>query len=88
MNKMTSDDIFEALFRQVNDEVGLTKLRNIVLTDKNLKCLSFRRADADPIEFIKVVRCKDCQCHGTCRYEQYLGLDGYCSKGEKERGKE
>lgn len=32
----------------------------------------------------KLVRCKDCECHGTCRYEQHLGLDGYCSKGERK----
>ena len=31
-----------------------------------------------------VILCKDCKRHGTCRYEQHLGLDGYCSKAERK----
>lgn len=31
----------------------------------------------------EIVRCKDCFMHGVCRFEQYLGLDGYCSKAER-----
>lgn len=36
-------------------------------------------------DVIKVVRCKDCLLHGIgiCRFEQYLGLDGYCSNAER-----
>ena len=35
-------------------------------------------------DVVPVVRCKDCNCHGTCTHEQYLGLDGFCSHGERE----
>ena len=31
----------------------------------------------------EIIRCKDCFMHGICRFEQWLGLDGYCSKAER-----
>ena len=31
----------------------------------------------------EVIRCKDCLMHGVCRFEQGLGLDGYCSQAER-----
>ena len=31
----------------------------------------------------EIVRCKDCLMHGSCRFEQGLGLDGYCSQAER-----
>ena len=31
----------------------------------------------------EIVRCKDCLMHGICRFEQGLGLDGYCSQAER-----
>ena len=30
-----------------------------------------------------LIRCKDCIMHGVCRFEQGLGLDGYCSQAER-----
>lgn len=39
-----------------------------------------------PVDVVKVVRCKDCLIHGLCRFEQGLGLDGFCSKGERKDG--
>lgn len=42
-----------------------------------------RMPSADVVE---VVRCKDCLIHGVCRFEQGLGLDGFCSKGERKDG--
>lgn len=35
-------------------------------------------------DVVEVVRCKDCLVHGLCRFEQGLGLDGFCSKGERK----
>lgn len=32
---------------------------------------------------VEVVRCKYCEWHDKCRYEQHLGLEGFCSKGER-----
>lgn len=31
----------------------------------------------------EVIRCKDCLMHGVCRFEQGLGLNGYCSQAER-----
>ena len=31
---------------------------------------------------IPIVRCKDCLACTTCLMGQYLGLEGFCSKGE------
>ena len=31
----------------------------------------------------EIIRCKECLMHGVCRFEQGLGLDGYCSKAER-----
>ena len=36
-----------------------------------------------PSAQLEIVRCKDCFLHGVCHFEQYLGLDGYCSKAER-----
>ena len=35
-----------------------------------------------------VVRCKDCLMHGVCRFEQGLGLDGFCSQAERRTDEE
>lgn len=37
--------------------------------------------DAEP-----VVRCKDCVVQRTCRFAQWLGMNGYCSYGERMDG--
>ena len=34
----------------------------------------------------EIVRCKDCVWNRVCRFRQYLGLDGYCSRGERQDG--
>ena len=31
----------------------------------------------------EIIRCKECIRHGVCRYEQLLGLNGYCSQAER-----
>ena len=30
----------------------------------------------------EIIRCKDCLIHGVCRFEQGLGLNGYCSQAK------
>lgn len=35
------------------------------------------------IDAVPVIRCKDCENHDRCRFEQYLGVSGYCSNGER-----
>lgn len=50
---MTVDDIFDALYLQAKDQIGLTKLRDIVLTDESINRLQFHGAGQEPIIFIK-----------------------------------
>ena len=33
-------------------------------------------------DWVLVTRCEDCFWHQKCLYEQGLGFDGFCSKGE------
>lgn len=50
---MTVDDIFDALYLQAKDHIGLTELRDIVLTDESINRLQFHGAGQEPIIFIK-----------------------------------
>ena len=43
-----------------------------------------KRLQAVPSVQSGIVQCKDCFMHGVCRFEQGLGLDGYCSQAKKE----
>lgn len=50
------------------------------------RCDAVRRWNTrkPPVNPVEVVRCKDCLIHGICRFEQGLGLDGFCSQGERK----
>lgn len=34
-------------------------------------------------DLVEVVRCKDCMILQFCRFAQGLGLNGFCSQGER-----
>ena len=34
-------------------------------------------------DVVEVVRCGQCEHEQYCRIAQHLGIDGYCSKGER-----
>ena len=40
--------------------------------------------DAPAIDAVPVVRCRECRWVHLCVMGQHLGLDGFCSKGERE----
>ena len=40
--------------------------------------------EAPTVDAVPVVRCKDCVSHNFCNFEQYQGLDGFCSYGERK----
>lgn len=54
---------------------------------EGLICGSFKglekRLRALPSAQTEIIKCKDCLMHGVCRFEQGLGLDGYCSQAER-----
>ena len=68
---MTVDDIFDALYLQAKDAVGLSKLRDIVLTDESINRLQFNRKGQEPIEFIK-------EKHGRWIFNRQYGTE--CSE--------
>ena len=42
-------------------------------------------ADAPTVDAVEVVRCKDCVSHNLCKFEQFQGLNGFCSYGERKK---
>ena len=42
-----------------------------------------RRIEQLPSVQPEIIRCKDCLIHGVCRFEQGLGLNGYCSQAKR-----
>ena len=43
--------------------------------------------EAPAVDAVAVVRCENCIMHNDCKFEQYQGLNGFCSLGErKENG--
>ena len=51
------------------------------------RCIDVEDVKALPsADAVLVVRCGDCVCHSTCLHEQYLGLNGFCSHGERREG--
>ena len=47
----------------------------------------FAIENAQTVDVVEVVRCRDCVIHDICRYRIGLGENGFCSQGRrKERG--
>ena len=40
--------------------------------------------DAPTVDAVEVVRCRDCIAHNLCKFEQFQGLNGFCSYGERK----
>lgn len=58
------------------------------MTYKDKQLLALNKAITTQIKALpsaqpEIIRCKDCLMHGVCRFEQGLGLDGYCSQAER-----
>lgn len=41
-------------------------------------------AQKDKVHYVKIVRCRECRWGHLCVMGQHLGLDGFCSKGERK----
>lgn len=39
--------------------------------------------EAERIDAVEVIRCKHCQHQKTCDHARRLGINGYCSDGER-----
>lgn len=75
--KMSNEQAIQILkpFRDMMiDQNGCPISEVVFALDKALEALSAQS---------EIIRCKDCLIHGVCRFEQYLGLNGFCSHGER-----
>lgn len=45
-------------------------------------CFAIKKAPV--VDAVPVVRCEKCIWHNECKFEQYQGLNGFCSLGERK----
>jgi len=73
-----------ALIRQRLIETALNNLDNsdvyTDIADNRIEAWIDELPSAQP----EIIHCRDCVVHGICRFEQGLGLDGFCSQGERK----
>lgn len=78
-NQLATDTIS----RQAVLNLPQNKIRNI-RGEVIERCVDVEAVKALPsADAVLVVRCVDCVCHSICLHEQYLGLNGFCSHGER-----
>lgn len=63
----------------LDEEREIVKEAYTTMTD----CVSLIN-NAPTIDAVEVVRCKECRWGHLCVFGQHLGLDGFCSKGERK----
>ena len=69
--------------KTMNDEDKTDWKRwSIILTERS--AFKYDVADMPSADVAPIVRCKDCIVQQTCRIAQWLGMDGYCSQGERD----
>ena len=61
------------------EDIDFDYTNEITFHTKQGKEVKFVKVSAQP----EIIRCKNCLVHGVCRFEQRLGLDGYCSMAER-----
>lgn len=49
-----------------------------------LYALDYLSEKEPAIDAVEVVRCKDCRHKKTCGHTRRLGINGYCSEGERK----
>lgn len=73
--------------RMKNDLISRSALKKDLL-DRSFFPVIVKSAleNAPAVDAVEVVRCEDCYWHNDCKYEQHLGLQGFCSRGERKQG--
>ena len=74
---MTEDAIVSACVNFARD-VGVTDL---YLSDKTFLLEAIQ--DKMNHNTIDIIRCKNCEHQKTCKHTRRLGINGYCSEGER-----
>lgn len=72
----------------IDRQAAMSLAKDICVPIKNGTVYKHRCIDPDAIKELpsaqpEIIRCKDCLMHGVCRFEQGLGLRGYCSRAER-----
>lgn len=79
-----NDTIYrQAAIDAISCNITVTGKQNAELVAATIGTFADRIKALPPAQ-LDTIRCKDCYWHGTCKYEQYLGLEGYCSKAEEK----
>lgn len=73
----------EALINEWNGLIKLMATNSDGVVPVDFGAVIEAISKAPTIDAVEVVRCKDCRSHNMCNFEQYQGLDGFCSYGER-----
>lgn len=49
-------------------------------------CKWMKKLAEEAVDAVPVVRCRDCTAQQSCNIAQHLGMDGFCSYGERKEG--
>ena len=76
----------------MTDRDAINVLEEVKILDDTMYAYSPKYLEAldiaiSVLQQSEIIRCKDCIMHGVCRFEQGLGLDGYCSQAERREEK-
>ena len=77
-----ADDALRKIQKAINEVRG-----NRILALKPEDCYKLMRKvlkDAPTIDAVEVIRCKECGKKPTCKHTRSLGINGYCSEGERK----
>lgn len=86
------DDLMERYCKECNKRKGIKNGKyRIIYEIGGVPCRACEVDDvkaeleeAPTIDAVEVVRCKDCVILQYCRFAQGLGLDGFCSQGDRK----
>lgn len=68
-----------------NNAISVLKILSDKCGDDNVFEQAISVLESAPtIDAVPVVRCKECHWGHLCVFGQHLGLDGFCSKGERK----
>jgi len=69
----------------MNDLVSRSALRDLLYEEDAITMRGLAMLNTFPtVDAVEVVRCEKCIRHNECKFEQYQGLNGFCSLGERK----
>lgn len=86
VKRIMCDMYFEAIRKAITErtEDSLNNIANFALKlNETAAQMIAAVKNAPTVDAVPVIRCKDCKHHKTCTHARRLGINGYCSEGEK-----